>query len=1512
MKDLPRTEIVFVLNHLPDLQTLVAGVPAGVETHVLDASGDALAQMAALLDGRSGIEALHLLCHGSSGALHMGSATLERANLPRYATLLNTLSKAMAEDGQWLIYGCNVAEGADGRHFVQALRLATGLNVAAASHKVGAQELGGSWELDYGMTGQQKALALPQWHGALMAVNAGDAVIDLGASGKLIAPVQVEGKWYYFWDRSGDGTKANTGSLNGSVDTTTHDVLDGLFNHDINGVTNTTVTNIDGAYGTTDTYRYATIGGLKLALPTANGSEAYPQGIGVTQSGTVYTDAGASSNGTTSIYNDLLAIWDAYNSTDTGAASGAPPGWAYNTQIEYWSATPSTPYGHATITFTGYVQDRGDTNNTFYVALQLVAPSVTSTPTDVSVIKDTASNFDLSAVTFADEEGKPLTATLTASAGTFAASNSGSVTVSGTGTGTLTLAGTVANLNAWLDTVSNIKYTGASNVSGNNAATFTLKANDGTVDSSVASGNIDIVGPPTVTGVTSSTANASYKAGVPMSIQVAFSEAVTVTGTPQLTLETGSTDRTIDYTSGTGTDTLTFSYTVQAGDTSSDLNYTNTTALALNSGTINATNGGLAATLTLASPGAANSLGANKAIVIDTLAPTTTVVTTLFSADTGLGNIGRTDLITNTAAQNVSGTLSTNLVTGEIVQVSLDNGTTWVTATTTVGQNSWRLASQTLVGSNTIKVRVADAAGNAGSEASRAYVLDTAVPTASVTTVNVTIGTNVTTSQSTETGFVFLVKSTDTPRSLNELDQFAIGPPPRATIATVTTINTNTELGTSRLTAGTYNVYAVDVAGNISAASANTLTLVEANRLPVITSNGAGATASINITENATAVTTVITSDADVGQTSSFSITGGADQAKFSINATTGALTLVSAPNFESPTDSGANNTYEVTVTADDGHSGTDVQTITVSVTNLDEVAPTFTSGATATAIAENSGANQVIYTASSTDTTDYISGATTYSLKPATGDVSAFSINATTGAVTLTGNPDFEAKSSYAFTVVATDAANNSSEKAVTLAINNLDEVAPAITSDATAAAIAENSGAAQVVYTVTSTDTADISAGVSYSLGGTDAGLFSISSSTGAVTLTANPNFEAKSSYAFTVKASDGVNTATEQAVSLAINNLDEVAPTITSGATATAINENSGATQVVYTVTSADTGDAASAGVSYSLKEGSDAALFSINGTTGAVTLTANPNFEAKSSYAFTVKASDGVNTATEQAVSLAINNVNEGHTGNVSISGSAVEGQTLSASDALADPDGLGSISYEWYANGAAVGSGASHTLSKTNVGKNIIVQASYVGKGGYPENELSAATDSVAALVDGTAVVIQSTTQGAQTTTTQTVAPVTVARSEDTSTVNTTLADIPLATDSSGAAVVQVSLPVGVGLTSSATVTASGSTAPTLREQLIAASDPRVGDATQMSQIIANGIDQYVPTVTDSSQVTVPQAVKWTSSAISSSCRLAVSALIRPRWSRWSMWRRIWLPTPIIIWRWSWWGWRNDA
>ena len=116
-----------------------------------------------------------------------------------------------------------------------------------------------------------------------------------------------------------------------------------------------------------------------------------------------------------------------------------------------------------------------------------------------------------------------------------------------------------------------------------------------------------------------------------------------------------------------------------------------------------------------------------------------------------------------------------------------------------------------------------------------------------------------------------------------------------------------------------------------------------------------------------------------------------------------------------------------------------------------------MTSSASASAINENTGAGQVIYTA----TSNGVTGTAVYSLKAATGDASAFTINASTGAVTLTGSPDFETKASYRFTVVATGTDNVAAEKAVTLAITNLDETAPSITGGATATAAADNTSA-------------------------------------------------------------------------------------------------------------------------------------------------------------------------------------------------------------------------------------------------------------------------------------------------------------------------------------------------------------------------------------------------------------------------------------------------------------------
>ena len=104
---------------------------------------------------------------------------------------------------------------------------------------------------------------------------------------------------------------------------------------------------------------------------------------------------------------------------------------------------------------------------------------------------------------------------------------------------------------------------------------------------------------------------------------------------------------------------------------------------------------------------------------------------------------------------------------------------------------------------------------------------------------------------------------------------------------------------------------------------------------PVITSNGGGASATLNVAENTTAVTTVTVTDADLpAQDLTYSLSG-ADAARFTINAS-GVLSFASAPDFETPSDAGANNAYDVIVTVSDG-SLSDSQTLAITVTDGNE-----------------------------------------------------------------------------------------------------------------------------------------------------------------------------------------------------------------------------------------------------------------------------------------------------------------------------------------------------------------------------------------------------------------------------------------------------------------------------------------------------------------------------------------------------------------------------------------------
>ncbi|PKR47974.1 DUF4347 domain-containing protein, partial [Thalassospira marina] len=209
-------------------------------------------------------------------------------------------------------------------------------------------------------------------------------------------------------------------------------------------------------------------------------------------------------SGTFSIANDSDITWDG-NNTGTITLRGTLT--ALNNYIN--SASNIWYQGAQDASGTGekisvYLDDASTTSNLLGdINLTITpvndAPEATA-PTDVSVVTDTESNLDLSGLSFSDVDNTSLTVTLTLSAGTFSTPANGSGVGSGV-TATLvsgteiTLAGNIADINTYLDTASNIKYTTALGQQGDNIATITVKANDGALNPTVATINIDATDP---------------------------------------------------------------------------------------------------------------------------------------------------------------------------------------------------------------------------------------------------------------------------------------------------------------------------------------------------------------------------------------------------------------------------------------------------------------------------------------------------------------------------------------------------------------------------------------------------------------------------------------------------------------------------------------------------------------------------------------------------------------------------------------------------------------------------------------------------------------------------------------------------------------------------------------------------------------------------------------------------------------------------------------------------------
>jgi Tol biopolymer transport system component len=197
--------VLFIDARVADGQTLLAGVEPGIEVHWLDPLQDEIAQITQVLLGRSGIDSLHLVSHGSAGRLQLGATELTATTLNQFEAQVRSWQAALSPEADILLYGCNVAQGEVGQTFVQQLSHLTAADVAASENITGSAGIGGDWQLEFATGTIEAGLAFSssalQTYGAILPTSL-VSIDDNGLQGGYTSG-QVNA--YYQSDISADG-----------------------------------------------------------------------------------------------------------------------------------------------------------------------------------------------------------------------------------------------------------------------------------------------------------------------------------------------------------------------------------------------------------------------------------------------------------------------------------------------------------------------------------------------------------------------------------------------------------------------------------------------------------------------------------------------------------------------------------------------------------------------------------------------------------------------------------------------------------------------------------------------------------------------------------------------------------------------------------------------------------------------------------------------------------------------------------------------------------------------------------------------------------------------------------------------------------------------------------------------------------------------------------------------------------------------------------------------------------
>ncbi|MFJ7142591.1 Ig-like domain-containing protein [Pseudomonas protegens] len=470
---------------------------------------------------------------------------------------------------------------------------------------------------------------------------------------------------------------------------------------------------------------------------------------------------------------------------------------------------------------------------------------------------------------------------------------------------------------------------------------------------------------------------------------------------------------------------------------------------------------------------------ASQTLVVDSTAPATTISITAITSDTGSS---ASDFITNDKTLVFNGSLGASPGSGESVQISLNDGSTWQAASVSGSTWSYDNTGTPLAdGSYLLQVRVIDSAGNIGNSASQTLVVDSTAPSATLTIAGITTDTG-----SSASDFVTsdktLILNGNLGASLGSGEgvQISLNGGSNWQAASVTATSWSFNNTASSLADGSYSVQVrvVDTAGNIGNQASQTLVVdsaapVATISIGAITTDTGSSASDFNTSDKTLVFNGSLGASLGTGESVQISLNGGSTWQAASVSGSTWS--------YDNTGNALADGSYSVQVQVVDlaGNIGSQAsQTLVV-----DSVAPGATISIAAITTDTGSSASDFI----TSDKTLVFNGTLGASL--GSGESVQISLNGgstwqaasvtgTTWSFNNTGNT--LADGSYSLQVRVIDSAGNSGNSASqTLLIDSVAPVATAVISG-----ITQDAGASASDF-ITNDQTLLITATTSVALG-------------------------------------------------------------------------------------------------------------------------------------------------------------------------------------------------------------------------------------------------------------------------------------------------------------------------------------------------------------------------------------------------------------------------------------------